>query len=254
MTRSQRPDDQPVSPAAPSPFVASAVHELRAPVALQRALAEVALADPDADVTALRDMGSRVVASCERQERLLDALLTLSRSQCGPARREPVDLAAITADVLDSHDCRGLTLSSTFGPAWTIGDSRLVEQLVANLVSNAVRHNVPGGRIELVTATRAGRALLTVVNTGPPIGPEELTRAFRPFERLDADAAPEGLGLGLTVVQAIADAHGALLDASTRQRGGLRVDVDFPACHRHSDRGGDAGRYREPNLWIHHTA
>jgi K+-sensing histidine kinase KdpD len=129
-------------------FLAYAAHELRREIALQLTLAEVALADPNADRAALREMGERVVAACERHERLLEALLTLARSGCGRLRREPVDLAATAAEVLRAHDHHGLRSTTALELARTTGDPQLVERLVANLVANAVRHNVPGGRLD----------------------------------------------------------------------------------------------------------
>ena len=212
-------------------FLAYAAHELRGSLTLQRALAEVALADPDADAAALREMGERVVAACRRQEQLLEALLTLSRSECARLRREPVDLAATTAEVLQAHDHRGLRSSATLELARTTGDPRLVERLVANLVSNAVAHNVPGGRLDIVTYTSAGRAVFTIANTGPLIPPGELRLLFQPFHRLSPPrgASSEGAGLGLAIVQAVADAHHARVTARARTGGGLGIDVAFPA-------------------------
>jgi signal transduction histidine kinase len=209
-------------------FFAYAAHELRGEIALQRALAEVALADPSADAAALREMGERVVGACERQERLLAALLALSRSGCGNLRREPVDLAVTAADVLRAEDHRGLRSTVALDAARTSGDPELVERLVANLVVNAVRHNVPGGRVEVGTYTVAGRAVFTIANSGPVIPAGELGRLFQPFEQLSCtDAA--GAGLGLAIVHAIATAHDATITAQPRHGGGLGIDVAFPA-------------------------
>jgi len=212
-------------------FLAYAAHELRGEVALQRTLAEVALADPNADTTALREMGERVVVACERQERLLEALLTLARSERGRLRREPVDLAATAAGVLRSHDHHGLSSTISLEPTRIAGDPQLVERLVANLVANALRHNIPGGRLEIATYAAAGRATLTIANTGPVIPTAELTRLFQPFQRLRSHAGPpaDGVGLGLTLVQAIANAHDATVAAQAGAGGGLRIAVAFPA-------------------------
>jgi len=211
-------------------FLAYAAHELRGSITLQRALAEVALADPDADAGVLRQMGERVVAGCQRQEQLLEALLTLSRSECARLRREPVDLAATAAEVFQAHDHRGLRSSTALEFARTTGDPRLVERLVANLVANAVAHNVPGGRLDIVTFTAAGRAVFRIANTGPLIPPGELRRLFQPFHRLSSrGASAEGAGLGLAIVQAVADAHHARVTAHARTGGGLGIDVAFPA-------------------------
>jgi signal transduction histidine kinase len=214
-------------------FLAYAAHELRGSIALQRTLAEVALADPSADPAALRKMGERVVAACERQERLLAALLTLSRSECGRLRREPVDLAATAAEALRAHDHHGLRSTTTLAPARTTGDPQLVERLVANLVANAVRHNIPGGALDVATYTAAGRAIFTIANTGPLIPAGELPLLFQPFQRLHSHAGPsaDGVGLGLAIVQAIATSHDATVTAAPRTGGGLGIDVAFPALH-----------------------
>ena len=212
-------------------FLAYATHELRGEITLQRTLAEVALADPNADTTALREMGERVVVACERQERLLEALLTLARSECGRLRREPVDLAATAAEVLRAHDRHGLRSTTALEPARMSGDPQLLERLVANLVANAADHNIRDGRLEVATHTVAGRARFTIANTGPVIPAGELTRLFQPFQRLSArpGQAPHGVGLGLAIVQAIANAHDATVTAQAPTGGGLRIDVAFAA-------------------------
>jgi signal transduction histidine kinase len=132
-------------------FASYAAHELRGEITLQLTLAEATLADPNADTVALRKTGERVVAACDRQTRLLEALLTLAQGKHGRLQRESVDLAATAADALQSLDHRTLTVQTTLGPAWTAGDPELIERLVGNLVDNADRHNMPGGRIEVAT-------------------------------------------------------------------------------------------------------
>jgi signal transduction histidine kinase len=223
-------------------FVANASHELRTPLTLERALVEVALADPNASAETLRTTCEQVLAAGEQQERLIEALLTLSRSQRGLDRREPLSLSAITRHTLAQIDHDGLTLEATLDPARTSGDARLVERLVANLIENAVEHNTPGGWIDIATDMDAGRAVLTVTNSGSVIREDELERLFQPFQRLEhqrgADADSAGhLGLGLSIVQAIATAHGAELVTHPRPEGGLQIEVRFPpvAPIRHSD-------------------
>jgi signal transduction histidine kinase len=215
-------------------FVANASHELRTPLTLERALVEVALADPNVTVDTLRATCERVLAVGEQQERMIEALLTLSRSQRGLDQREPFDLAVIAAEFLETHGpeavSRGLHIDVSLEPAPTSGDQRLGERLIANLVDNAARHNVPGGSIDIATTTDGGRAVLTVLNTGPVIPPDELDRLYQPFQRLDADrnGDEDGLGLGLSIVHAIATAHGAALLTRARPNGGLEITVTFP--------------------------
>jgi signal transduction histidine kinase len=213
-------------------FAAYAAHELRTPVALQRTVVEVTLADPDADAVALREMGERVLAGCEQQQRLIDALIGLVRSGCGLRRHEPVDLATIAADVLQADDPGGLEQVVALERAWTNGDPDLLERLAGNLVANAIRHNLADGRVEVATRTEAGRAVLSVANTGPPIPSSELERLFQPFQRLahHSSTAVEGVGLGLAIVDSIAEAHRATVTARARDGGGLEIQVSFPAA------------------------
>ncbi|HEY2541673.1 MAG TPA: ATP-binding protein [Gaiellaceae bacterium] len=218
--------------AAQRQFVANASHELRTPLTLERALIEVALSDPHADTDSLRETCERVLAVGEQQERLIEALLTLSRSQRGLDVREPVDLRLVTEAAVAAVEPDGLSITTTLQHAATNGDPRLVERLAANLVDNAVRHNVPGGRIDIETATRDGASVLTVANSGPAIQPAELARLFRPFQRLNGGRGnhPDGLGLGLSIVDAVARAHDATLTAEANASGGLRVTVAFPTA------------------------
>jgi len=215
-------------------FVANASHELRTPLARQRTLIEVALADPEPSVAKLRGICTRVLATGEQQERLIEALLTLARSQRGLDRREPVDLADVTRQVLLARcpeaKLRGISVTASLGPAIAVGDARLAERLVANLVDNALRHNAPRGTIEISTATCVDRAVVSVSNTGPVVPADDVARLFLPFQSGGGDRTSirDGLGLGLSIVAAIAEAHGAGLRASALPGGGLWVQADFP--------------------------
>jgi signal transduction histidine kinase len=144
-----------IAPVRQDRFAACVAHELRAPVALQRALVEFTLADPHADAVALRAMGEPVVASCIRQQRLIEALLELVQSGHGLTRHEPVDMAEIAAAALRAHHPNDLERVPELEQAWTTGDPELLERLAANLVSNAIRHNSAGGGLGIDVAFRA---------------------------------------------------------------------------------------------------
>jgi signal transduction histidine kinase len=227
-------------------FVANASHELRTPLTLERAMIEVALADPGATADSLRATCEEVLAAGQQQERLIEALLTLARSQQGLHHREPVDLAAIAAAVMQARQpeahSRGLRVDAILSPAPASGDPRLIERLVTNLVDNALRHTTPHGRVKVLTATRTGRAVLSVTNTGSPVPADQIQRLLQPFQRLATDQTGEhdGLGLGLSIVAAIATAHNAVLIARPALGGGLDIEVTFPAPDTHNGRS--AGR------------
>jgi len=216
-------------------FVANASHELRAPLTRQRALIQVALADPDASFSSLRAAHERVLASEQHLEQMIDGLLALTRGQAGLERRERLDLATLAAEVLRMRDLettdRGLDVRATLAPAPTAGDPRLLERLLANLLDNAIRHNIPQGHLEITTGTRHQHAFLIVTNSGPTIPPEEVPRLLQPFQRLHGTRTDHasGNGLGLAIVDAIAAAHRATLTAQPRPGGGLSVEVTFPS-------------------------
>jgi signal transduction histidine kinase len=215
-------------------FVANASHELRTPLTAERTLLQVALADPAATAQTLRSTCQEVLALGGQQERLIEALLTLASSEQGVERRQPFDLAEITASVLlvrrQEAERRGIRVDATLAAAPATGDPSLAESLVANLVDNAVRHNEPGGQAQIATTTSGGRASIQVRNTGAVIMPDEIERLFQPFQQLGRERIrhPGGHGLGLAIVQAIASAHGAALTVRARPDGGLDIDVSFP--------------------------
>ncbi|WP_194905695.1 sensor histidine kinase [Catenulispora rubra] len=227
-------------------FVANASHELRTPLTLSRSLLEIALADPDATTPDLRRTCQRVLVSNQHLERLIEALLTLARSQRGLDVRVELDLAEAAAQCVDAFEdeaaARRCRIEASFGVARTEGDAGLIERLIGNLVDNAVRYNVPDGRITVWTGLDAGRPALRVVNSGPEIAPTQIDALFEPFHRLDTTrghSEQDGLGVGLSIVAAIALAHGAELRAGPGPDGGLDVRIGFrPVPARAAARAG----------------
>jgi signal transduction histidine kinase len=219
-------------------FVANASHELRTPLMLSQTLLQVALADPAITLDSLRATCQEVVDEGKDQAQLIDALVTLARSQRGLDRREPVDLTAVVTEVINAHEpsaaARQLQVGAALGDASVLGDVRLIQRLVSNLVDNAVRYNVTGGRVDVTLTAAAAETTLTVTNTGPPVPPDQVSRLLEPFQRGAADqtAGPNGLGLGLSIVAEIAKVHGAGLAVRPRPEGGLTVAVSFPAGRR----------------------
>ncbi len=225
-------------------FVANASHELRTPLARQRTVLQVAISDPDATVDSLRAAAERAVVAGRQQERLIEALLTLARGERGLEGRDSVDLGALAADAVNARreqvGARDLHLDLRLAATTVIGDPWLLEQLAGNLVDNAIRYNRRGGQLAVTTAADDGASVLTVTNDGEPLEPSQVARLFEPFERLGGARTDhgDGWGLGLSIVRAIAAAHGATLTARARPVGGLQVDVRFPPANMPST--GDA--------------
>jgi len=214
-------------------FAANASHELRTPLTRERALLEVTLADPAATTSTWQAVSRDLLAFNAEQERLIEALLTLASSEAGPGEHEFADLAAITSEALAvprpeiSRLC--LHVHADLQPATLDGDPLLVQQLVTNLVDNAVQYNIPGGDIQITTGTSPAGVVLSVTNSGQVIPPAEVDRLFQPFQQLGPRRARRdgGHGLGLSIVRAIATAHGATITARPRPGGGLAIDVTF---------------------------
>jgi signal transduction histidine kinase len=204
-------------------FAANASHELRTPLAVTRTMLQVALADPDHHD--LRELGPKLLATNERGIAATEALLILASAQHGDIKRQVVDLSALAVDVAAAvrpeAKERDVQLKTRIRPVSVDGDPVLLRQLLVNLVQNAIRHNVAGGSAEVTVADRT----LTVVNTGPVIPADGVEALFEPFHRVKVRISAEGHGLGLAIVRAISEAHGAVVQADAGADGGLLVTV-----------------------------
>lgn len=218
-------------------FVANASHELRTPLSVIRTELEVTLADPDADVAELRRMGEVVASAAERAQRLVESLLTLATLQAvGQGELEvcePVDLARLVPGVLAAVEAevknKEITVEDDVEQASTVGDPRLLERLIGNLVENAIRHNVPGGWLRVTTGENAERAWLQVANGGAVIPAADVDRLFEPFRRGGrVRTATRGAGLGLAIVRLIVEAHHGRLQAAAPPFGGLAIRIELP--------------------------
>jgi hypothetical protein len=218
--------------AAQRQFVANASHELRTPLTAMRTAVDVALAKPTRTTEQLELMAEKVRRSIERAERTIDALLTLAVSNQGIETVEPLDLATAAEDALDDvrdvADAAGLAVESELSPAAMDGNRILLDRLVANLVQNAVIHNVPDGWMRLRTGRSDGHAYLEVSNSGPVLDPDFVPHLFEPFRRANGRTASGGVGLGLSIVESVAEAHHASLEANARPEGGLVVTLMVP--------------------------
>ncbi|MEU4425550.1 ATP-binding protein [Actinoplanes sp. NPDC024001] len=211
-------------------FAADASHELRTPLAVQRTLIEVGMAE-ELNADQLDLLTAQLLATNERNERLIEGLLVLSESDRGLVARAPLRLDRITADVLAAHRARaadaGVTITSDLRPRVVLGEQILLERLVTNLVQNALKYNRPDGTIDV----RVGDdPALVIVNTGDDVPPEEVGALFEPFRRRAAARIDHsgGAGLGLAIARSITQAHDGLITATSTGRDGLSVQVSLP--------------------------
>ncbi|GAB2486697.1 ATP-binding protein [Jatrophihabitans fulvus] len=211
-------------------FASSASHELRTPLATQRTLIEVSLAD-DLTPDQIALLTRQLLATNERNERLIDGLLTLAESERGRMAGDAVPLDELTTEVVAAHrssaEQREVALELQTAPVRVVGERALLDRLVSNLVTNAVKYNEPGGRVSVaVTPDGAVR----VLNTGPVVAPEQVPGLFEPFRRASGERLDHGggVGLGLTIARAIVAAHDGTITAHARPEGGLDVVVELP--------------------------
>ncbi|MDT4901823.1 MAG: hypothetical protein QOJ78_2753 [Pseudonocardiales bacterium] len=228
-------------------FVANASHELRTPLSVIRTELEVTLSDPDANPEELRRMGGVVAGATERAQRLVTSLLTLARLQAVGGGElevnEPVDLAWLVPAALHAvaaeADEKGIRCEAEGEPASTMGDPRLLERLIGNLVENAIRHNVPDGWLRITTGQTADKVWLHVANGGAVIPSGDVDRLFEPFRRGGRmRTATRGAGLGLAIVRLIVDAHQGRLQAAAPPFGGLAIRVELPRERTHRSAAG----------------
>ena len=220
--------------AAQRQFVSNASHELRTPLTAMRTSIDVTLAKPTRTPEQLEAMAEKVRRSIDRAEHIIDALLMLAASNRGIDATEPLDLATAAEDALDAvrDVAQGarIRFDAELEPAEVMGSRVLLERMVGNIVDNAVVHNVPDGWVRVRSGSRDGHAYVEVANSGPVVPVELVPQLFEPFHRADPRTGLGGVGLGLSIVRSVGDAHDARVDVRPRVDGGLEVTITMPLC------------------------
>jgi signal transduction histidine kinase len=214
-------------------FVANASHELRTPLTSMRTVIDVAMAKPTRTTEQLEVLVGRVRKALDQSEALIDGLLTLARSDRGLATHEFVDLEAAAQDAVDQAGAparkAGIVIDADLSPGPVLGDRVLLERLAANLLDNAVRYNLTRGSVGVVTGTDSDASYITVTNTGPLIPQSAVASLFEPFARLDGRVSNrQGVGLGLSIVASVVNAHHGNLVAEPLPSGGMRISARIP--------------------------
>jgi signal transduction histidine kinase len=213
-------------------------HDLRTPLTRLRGTAEIALASPPTGSEAVERYREALADCVEESDRvlvMLDALMDISEAESGTMQlqRERVALADVVARAMDLYrdvaDAKGVTLTSD-APVDVVvtADRTRLEQVAANLLDNAVKHTPPGGRVDVQVRRQEGVAVLRIRDTGPGIPPDELPRVFDRLFRGDTSRAERGLGLGLSLVKAVVEAHGGSVEVSSEPGRGAVFTVSLP--------------------------
>ncbi len=219
-------------------FVSDASHELKTPLASIRLLTDSILQNPDVDMETVRDFVSDIGEEADRLTRISERLLTLTRLDAGAERQcEPVELGQVVDKVAHMlqplAEAVGVTLSCRLEPAcalWATEDD--LYQVAFNLMENAIKYNLPGGRVDVAVCRREDRVVLIVSDTGVGIPAEDMPRIFERFYRVDKarSRAAGGTGLGLSIARDTARLHGGDITVSAGDGGrGTRFEASFPA-------------------------
>ncbi|WP_405393725.1 sensor histidine kinase [Microbispora hainanensis] len=214
-------------------FIANASHELRTPLAINRTVLEVSLEEPAASED-LKALARALLGTNARYERLIEGLLMLAQSEQEVTARKPVDLRQVVRTAMEQIDLqprrRKVIVHEDLCPVVAHGDPLFLERCVFNLLENAIKYNVRDGEVWVRLREDEAGVSVTVENTGPPVPPYEVDDLFEPFRRLGGDRvrSARGAGLGLSIVRAIAVAHGGGVEALARPEGGLVVTVRLP--------------------------
>jgi signal transduction histidine kinase len=215
-------------------------HDLRTPLTRLRGAAEMALASPPpGDFAQQAEHYREALADCvEESDRvlvMLNTLMDISEAESGTMqlRPEPVPLADVVARAIDLYrdvaDAKGVALAVA-EPADIVvtADRARLEQVAANLIDNAVKYTPPGGRVDVEVLRDADAAVLRVRDTGPGIPADELPRIFDRLFRGDTSRTERGLGLGLSLVKAVVEAHGGTVEVRSESGRGSTFSVSLP--------------------------
>jgi signal transduction histidine kinase len=200
-------------------------HDLRTPLTRLRNKLELLKAELPED-SGGRALAEETIADAEEMLGTFNALLRIARIESGSRRAafEHLDLAPLAEDLVELYEPvaaeRGQRLLfSCAGSVWVFGDRDLLFQALTNLVDNAIKYTQPGGEIEVLVKGEDGRAMIEVADDGPGIPPELRSEVFRRFFRIDDSRCTPGSGLGLSLVQAVAQLHRAAIELSDNHPG-----------------------------------
>jgi hypothetical protein len=219
-------------------FVANASHELRTPLAMMRTTLDVAVAKPGGVPAQTRELGAELRLDLDHADRLLESFLTLARAQNGELD-EPNQVAlgplirSALGDRAEEIAAKELTVETDLDAVEVAGSPTLLRRMIENVIENAVRHTQPGGLVEVALASPDGPwARVVISSSGPLLDSGAVADLAKPFKRLSQDrtGSQDGHGLGLSIVAAVAAAHGGQLYLHAREEGGLRVQITVPAA------------------------
>jgi signal transduction histidine kinase len=216
-------------------FVSDASHELRTPIAVMKANAEVLLRHPDQTIGSNIDHLEAIDEESTHLARLVGDLLTLARADEHrldlSLERFPLEevLDGVRRDMEALAAARHIDLSADLGPGEITGDAQRLRQLTAILLDNALKFTPAGGRVKLASSRQGSRWSISVSDTGPGIPDDAKERIFDRFYRTDESRSASGTGLGLAIARTIAEAHHGRIEVASNNGTGATFTVTLPA-------------------------
>lgn len=209
-------------------------HDLRTPVTRLRVMAEAALRD-DADDGERREALADCLEESERLVSMLETLMDISEAETGAMKLsiENVDLSVLVDEVVDLYNYvaedKGVTVSVRAVERLCLpGDRSRLRQVIANLVDNAIKYTPRDGRVEIETHQKDHHAIVLVRDSGVGIPADEIGRIWDRLYRGDKSRSQRGLGLGLSFVKAVVEAHRGSVEVSSNPRTGSSFSLHFP--------------------------
>jgi signal transduction histidine kinase len=209
-------------------------HDLRSPITRIRGIAEVTLSTGKSLVE-YEAMAASTVEECDRLLDMINTMLMISKTEAGVDHltREKIDLAGVVQEACrlfePTAEDKGITLSyDVTGRSHFIGDSRMIQRMLSNLLDNAIKYTPSGGSVNVSVEEVDAQVVASIKDTGIGISPRDLPHIFERFYRCDQSRSQSGIGLGLSLARAIARAHGGDITAMSSPNQGSTFAITLP--------------------------
>ncbi len=216
-------------------------HDLRSPITRIRGIAEVTLSTGKS-LAEYEAMAANTIEECDRLLDMINTMLIISKAEAGVVHltREEIDLAGVVQEACRLFDPtaedKGITLSCHApDESHFIGDKRMIQRMLSNLLDNAIKYTPSGGSVNVSVAENEARVVVSIKDTGMGMSPTDLPHIFERFYRCDESRSQTGIGLGLSLARAIARGHGGDITATSSPNQGSTFTVTLPkSLHFHS--------------------
>jgi heavy metal sensor kinase len=212
----------------------SMAHDLRSPITRIRGIAEVTLST-GRSLAEYEAMAANTIEECDRLLDMINTMLMISKAEAGVDHltREEIDLAGVVQEACrlfePTAEDKGIRLSfDVKGRSHFVGDNRMIQRMLSNLLDNAIKYTLSGGSVSISIAENDAQVVVSIEDTGIGISPRDLPHIFERFYRCDESRSQAGIGLGLSLARAIARAHGGDITATSTPDQGSTFTATLP--------------------------